>query len=172
MVTDEVNVLLKELSDRMRRLLRSAEYCMGQLNDEHVWYRAHPCDNAIGNLVLHLVGNLRQWVLGGIDGQPDTRNRAAEFSATQGKSKDELTRILRETIEESCRVIESLPTERITEARHIQDTDTTVAYALVMAVSHLGVHVGQVQFIAKGLLQEAYKESWTPPQNTGQKGSG
>jgi hypothetical protein len=160
---DEANVLLKEISDRMRRLLRTVEQCMGQLDDGHIWYRAHPRDNAIGNLILHIVGSLRQWVLGGIGGQPDTRNRPAEFSTLQSKSKDELAKILRETIEECCSVIESLPTVRIIEPKRIQDTDTTIAYALVGAVSHLSIHVGQMQFIAKSLLQDAYNEFWTAP---------
>ena len=117
--------------------------------------RAHPRDNAIANLILHVAGSLRQWVLGGIGGQLDTRNRPAEFSATQGKSKDELIRILRETIEDSCHVIESLPTARITEAKHVQDTDTTIAYALVGAVSHLSVHVGQMQFYCQELASRS-----------------
>jgi len=162
--TDPANALVKEISDRMRRLLRGAERCLGQLDDEQVWYRAHPRDNAIGNLILHIVGSLRRWVLGGIDGQSDTSDRSAEFSSSQGKSCDELAKILRETVERCCRVIESLPIERITEAKRIQDTDTTIASALVGAASHLAVHVGQIQFIAKSLLQDAYMESWTPPK--------
>ena len=150
--------LVREISNRMRRLLGNAEQCLGQLDEGHVWYRAHPRDNAIGNLILHIVGSF-QGVLGGIDGKPVARNRSAEFSATQGKSKDELTSILRETIEELCRVIESVPAARISEAIRIQDIETTIAYILVGAVSHLSLHVGQMQFIAKSLLQETYKES-------------
>lgn len=142
----------------MRRVLGNAEQCLGQLNEGHVWYRAHPRDNSIGNLILHIVGSFRG-VLAMIDGQPVSRNRSAEFSATQGKSKDELTSILHETIEEFCGVIESVPSTRISEARRIQDFETTMANVLVGAVSHLSVHVGQMQFIAKSLLQDVYKES-------------
>ena len=82
----------------------------------------------------------------------------------QGLSKAELTKMLKDTVEESCRVIDSLPAARIPEARHIQDTDTTIAYALVMAVSHLGLHVGQIQFIAKSILKERYQVAWAPPE--------
>ncbi|MGO9309399.1 MAG: DUF1572 family protein [Spirochaetia bacterium] len=150
--------LVREISNRMRRVLGNAEQCLGQLEEGQVWYRAHPRDNAIGNLILHIAGSFRA-VHGLIDGQPVSRNRAAEFSATQGKSKDELTSILHETIEEFCRVIESVPSTRISEVKRIQDFETTMANILVGAVSHLSVHVGQMQFIAKSLLQEAYKES-------------
>jgi uncharacterized damage-inducible protein DinB len=131
---------------------------LGTADEGQVWYRAHPRDNAVGNLILHIVGSF-QAVLGLIDGQPVSRNRSAEFSATQGKSKDELTRILHETIEEFCRVIESVPSTSTSEVRRIHDFETTMANVLVGAVSHLSVHVGQMQFIAKSLLQEAYKES-------------
>jgi hypothetical protein len=148
----------------MRALLERAEQCIDQLEDSQLWYRGQPGDNAIGNLILHLVGNLRQWVLSGIDGQPDNRDRPAEFGARSGKSKAELVGLLREVIEESCRVIDRLSPERILESKHIQGTDTTIAYALVMAVSHLGLHVGQMQFIAKTLLKEKYQVAWIPPE--------
>jgi hypothetical protein len=147
----------------MKLLLQSAENCMSQLQEAHVWYRAHPRDNSIGNLVLHVVGNLRQWILGGIDGRSEARDRAAEFSTSKGQSKDELARLVHETVQDCCHVIESLPIGRITEARRIQDADTTIAYALVMVVSHLAVHVGQIQFMTRSLLQEAYRETWTTP---------
>ena len=155
---DATDLLVGEISSRMRRVLGNGEQCLGQLDEGQVWYRAHPRDNAIGNLILHIVGSF-QAVLGLIGDQPVSRNRSAEFSATQGKSKDELTRILHETIEEFCRVIESAPSTRISEVRRIHGFETTMANVLVGAVSHLSVHVGQMQFIAKSLLQEAYKES-------------
>lgn len=116
----------------------------------------------MGNLVLHLAGNLRQWILGGVGGVPDTRDRPAEFSAAAGLSKGELARLLKEAVEQSCRVIEAMPAERVTEQKVIQGEKVTLAYALVMAVSHLGLHVGQMQYIAKMLLSDAYRESGTP----------
>src|SRR5208282_2022671 len=123
---DATDLLVGEISSRMRRVLGNGEQCLGQLDEGQVWYRAHPRDNAIGNLILHIVGSF-QAVLGLIGDQPVSRNRSAEFSATQGKSKDELTRMLHETIEEFCRVIESVPSTRISETRRIQDFETTMA---------------------------------------------
>jgi hypothetical protein len=162
--TDAANALVREISGRMKELLGRAELAIAQLDDSQVWYRSNPTDNAIGNLVLHLVGNLRQWILGGLGEQPDTRDRATEFNTTAGLSAAMLTEMLRGTIEECRKTIESFPVKRITETRRIQDTDTTVAYALVMAVSHLGLHVGQIQFIAKSILKDRYQVAWTPPE--------
>jgi len=162
--TDAAVAIVREVSNRMRALLERTEQAIGQLEDSQLWYRNHPTDNSIGNLVLHLVGNLRQWILSGIKNLPDTRDRPLEFSTQQGISKIDLLKMLRGTIEESCRAIDALPTSRITESKLIQDTDTTIAYALVMAVSHLGLHVGQIQFIAKGILKERFQTAWTPPE--------
>jgi hypothetical protein len=162
--SDAASVLLREISNRMQQLSGRAELAMAQLDDSHMWYRSNPGDNAIGNLVLHLVGNLRQWILGGLAGQPDTRDRDSEFKTTAALSAVRLTEMLRATVEECRKTIESFPVGRITEARRIQETDTTVAYALVMAVSHLGLHVGQIQFIAKAILKDSYKVAWIPPE--------
>jgi Protein of unknown function (DUF1572) len=159
---NSAEAVVKEIANRMKDLLERAELAIKQLDDAQVWYRRDPTDNAIGNLVLHLVGNLRQWILGGLADHADTRDRPVEFSTQSGLSKAELMHMLRDTVEASCHTIRNLETERITEPRRIQDTDTTIAYAIVMAVSHLGVHVGQIQFITKSLLNDRYQVAWTP----------
>ena len=71
---EATRLLLRETSRRMRTWLERALACIDQLTDEQLWYRPNPSSNAIGNLVLHLVGNLRQWILGGIGDVPDTRD--------------------------------------------------------------------------------------------------
>ena len=65
--------------------------------------------NAIGNLVLHLVGNLKQWIIAANDSHPDTRDRPAEFNAESGYSKLLLIDLLKETVEGACRTIEAMP---------------------------------------------------------------
>jgi hypothetical protein len=155
-------LLISEIVSRMKTWLDRGIRCIDQLDETQLWYRPNRKSNAIGNLVLHLVGNLRQWILGGIDNQADTRDRPAEFSAKSGYSKAQLRDLLKETVEQCCTVIEEMPLSRILEKKTIQGIDTTIGAALVMAVSHLGLHVGQIQYIGKMLLSEAYVESWTP----------
>lgn len=158
------SLLVAEIAARMRVWLDSAELCIDQLDEVHIWYRPNPSSNAIGNLVLHLVGNLRQWILAGIANQPDTRDRPAEFSAASGHTKSELIGLLHDVVEQCCDVIEEMPTNRIMERKRIQGEDVTIAYALVMAVSHLGLHVGQIQYTGKMLLSDRYEESWKPKE--------
>src|SRR5436305_10213686 len=81
------------------------KHCLGQLNDEQVWRRSQPSLNSIGNLVLHLCGNLRQWVVAGVGGASDVRNRPAEFAERGPVPKEELTRSLEAVVEEARRVL-------------------------------------------------------------------
>ena len=159
---DGTRLLVSEIAARMRLLLERAQLCLDQLDDSQAWYRPNPESNAVGNLVLHLVGNLRQWILGGIGGVPDARDRPAEFAATTGLTTSALKALLSAAVEDSCRTIEGMPLARVTERKVIQGEDTTISYALVMAVSHLGLHVGQMQYVAKMLLGSGYRVSWVP----------
>jgi hypothetical protein len=160
--TMATHLMLTEIVARMRIWLDRAIHCVDQLSDVQVWYRPNDESNAIGNLVLHLVGNLKQWIIDAIGNLPDTRDRPAEFNAESGYSKMILINLLKQTVESACKTIEAMPPMRVTEAKRIQGMDVTLANAVVMAVSHLGLHVGQIQYIGKMLLSDAYVGSSEP----------
>ena len=84
---------------RLNELVPRIETCLGKLTPEQVWARGGENENAIGNLVLHLCGNLRQWIIAGVGGRPDTRDRDAEFAAHGGTTTPELGARLRETVD-------------------------------------------------------------------------
>ena len=156
---ETTRLMVSEIAARIRVGLDQALLCIDQLEESHIWYRPNPSSNAIGNLILHLVGNLRQWILGGIGGQPDTRDRPAEFSATLGHTKNELRTLLKEVVEECCKIIENMPANRVLENKVIQGEEVTIARALVNVLSHFGPHVGQMQYITKMLLSDTYRGS-------------
>lgn len=83
--------------------LERIKHCLGQLTDGQVWHRSQPGLNSIGNLTLHLCGNLRQWVVAGLGGAPDVRNRPAEFAERGPVPKDELLRNLEAVVGEAKR---------------------------------------------------------------------
>jgi hypothetical protein len=155
---DAVSALIMAITARMELYIENAELCLAQLDESHIWFRAQPRNNAIGNLILHIVGNLDQ-IVSRVEGKPDVRNRQKEFSTVGGQSKAFMIQTMKRSVTECCRVMQSLPLSRYSDPYRICGKDTTVAYALVMAVSHFSLHLGQIQFIAKSILQDEYREA-------------
>ena len=136
----------------MRRLelsLSRIEACLGKLTEEQVWARGSENENAIGNLVLHLAGNVRQWIVAGVGGAIDTRQRDGEFSARGGSSIPELQERLRGTVGEAAAVIAAVAPERLAERVTIQKYDVSVLEAIYHVVEHFSLHTGQIVFATK-----------------------
>src|SRR5688572_6709918 len=93
-VTTEAN---KELTAALVKI----KHCLGQLNEEQVWWRPSESMNSVGNLMLHLAGNLRQWIVSGIGGANDTRNRPGEFAERGPIAKAELLRRLEQAVSDA-----------------------------------------------------------------------
>ena len=133
----------------------SINRCLSKLSDEQMWSRGADHENSIANLLLHLEGNVRQWFLHGIDGQPDVRKRDDEFTLSQSKGCDEVRRCFAETLAESRRVIAALPPERLMETIDPQPTGgwgpMTILQAIYRIVGHLQLHTGQIILLTKQL---------------------
>jgi uncharacterized damage-inducible protein DinB len=131
------------------------EDCLGRLSAEQVWTRNSDNQNAVGNIVLHLCGNVRQWILCGVGGQTDMRDRDSEFAARGGVQPSELAAKLKSTVAEAAEVIRNCPVERLMENKTIQDVyDTTIMEAIYHVVEHFGQHTGQIIFATKLLTSE------------------
>jgi uncharacterized damage-inducible protein DinB len=139
---------------RLRQNLERLDKCLARLTDDQIWCREHESENALGNLLLHLAGNVRQWILCGVGELPDTRDRDSEFNARSGPKKADLLALLRATVEEACGVIEPLTAERLAADVHIQKYDVTVLEAIYHVVEHFAMHTGQVIFATKLLTGE------------------
>ncbi len=123
--------------------------CLKKLSDEQIWERQGPYENAVGNLVLHLCGNARQWVIHGVGGVPDVRVRDEEFSADGGMSGAELIVLFEATIDEAKAVIAAVPAERMTERIHPQGRNVSAMEAIYQVVGHVQMHVGQIILLTK-----------------------
>jgi uncharacterized damage-inducible protein DinB len=119
------------------------------LDETSIWKRENQESNSIGNLLLHLAGNIRQWIVGGIGGQPCDRDRAAEFSATSGYTKRELLSGLASSVTDADRVLANVTEEDLNRHVTIQGRDTTVLAAIYHVVEHFSMHTGQVIMLAK-----------------------
>jgi uncharacterized damage-inducible protein DinB len=127
------------------------------LSDEQVWWRPNEASNSIGNLILHLCGNARQWILAGVAGQPDTRRRADEFSRRDPMARDHLLRLLETTIADVDRQLAALDAEVTSEGSDAplqrvcvpQGFAQNVLDAVYHVVEHFSYHTGQVVMLAK-----------------------
>ena len=134
---------------KLEQLTASIEACLGTLDEEQVWARGSDNENAIGNLVLHICGNMWQWIVSAVGGRPDTRDRDREFNTGGGIPIPELIRRLRETVAEAVEVIGSATAEGLVERRVIQQYDVSVLEAIYHVVEHCSMHTGQIIFATK-----------------------
>ena len=145
---------LNYAADKLTQLAGRVETCLGKLRADQIWTRGAENQNAVGNLVLHLSGNVRQWILSGVGGAPDVRVRDQEFSARGGMEAEVLGRLLRETIEGAVAILRSLPPARLGERTTIQGHDVTVLEAIFQVVEHFSGHTAQIIFITKMVTGE------------------
>jgi uncharacterized damage-inducible protein DinB len=138
-------------SRRLDQLAGRIESCLGMLNEEQVWMRGSQNENAIGNLALHLCGNLRQWIVSGVGGAADVRERDREFSAAGGVAIPELRERLRRAVDEALAVFGGVTAERLSQRVTIQKYEVTVLEAIYHVVEHFAMHTGQIIFATKML---------------------
>jgi uncharacterized damage-inducible protein DinB len=152
---DSTDRLFLDYSARkLRQMTGRIEDCLSRLSDEQIWARGTESENAIGNLVLHLGGNIRQWIVSAVGDRPDNRQRDAEFAARAGLGPAELAAHLRSVIDEATATIEALPPESLTRRLKIQSYDVTALEAIYHAVEHFSGHTGQIIYATKLLLGE------------------
>ncbi|MDQ3920015.1 MAG: DUF1572 domain-containing protein [Acidobacteriota bacterium] len=131
--------------------LPKIERCVERLTDEQVWWRAGGRSNSVGNLLLHLAGNVRQWVVCGLGGAQDTRERQREFDERERVPRERLLSALRATLAEADGVLERLDASKLLEGRRIQGLEVTALAALFHAVEHFSTHTGQIILLTKQL---------------------
>jgi uncharacterized damage-inducible protein DinB len=147
---NEIGILfLSASSAKLEQMTGFVTKCLARLSDEQVWARGGEHENAIGNLILHLCGNMRQWIMHGVGGAPDVRVRDKEFSAADGLSAGELAHLFEKTIAEARGVIDSLPPEKLAERTTPQGRDVSKLEAIYQVVGHVQQHTGQIILLTK-----------------------
>ncbi|MEP6493312.1 MAG: DUF1572 family protein [bacterium] len=114
-----------------------------------LWWRANEQSNSVGNLLMHLTGNLREWVVGGVAGAPSLRDRNGEFAARSGPGGEELLASLEKTLDDVDDVLAKLGPADLSSMRTIQGRAITVLEAVYHVVEHFSLHLGQIILIAK-----------------------
>ena len=131
--------------------LPKIERCLELLSDEQIWWRANSESNSIGNLILHLSGNARQWIVCGLGTSTDARDRDAEFAQREVISRNELLRQLRQTIAEVDETLAQFDPHALLDVRSIQGLDVSALEAILHVVEHFSMHTGQIILLTKVL---------------------
>jgi len=125
--------------------------CVAPLTDEQVWWRPNEASNSIGNLILHLSGNVGQWLVDSFNKDEDNRNRPAEFAAKDGASAAELLAKLGATLDRGAAVLDRLTVEELLAPYEIQGYHVHGLDAIYQVVEHFGLHYGQIAYITKSI---------------------
>lgn len=143
--------------DKSRRLIASdyvpkIERCLDDLTDVDIWWRPNEASNSIGNLVLHLCGNVTMWIVGGVGALPFERHRQQEFDERGNIPASELKSRLRGVVEQADKVLSAVGPDDLLSRRQIQGYDVTVLEAIYHVVEHFGMHTGQIIVLSKARL--------------------
>ena len=131
--------------------LPKIERCLERLTDDQIWWRPNEESNSIGNLILHLCGNARQWIVSGVGSQPSDRDRDAEFERRDPIARDELLTLLRSTLTDVEQTLRTLDPSTVLEPRTIQGHDVDILEAIFHLTEHFSMHTGQIIMLTKML---------------------
>ena len=129
--------------------LPKIEAAVAQLSDDEIWWRPNPSSNAIGHLLLHLAGNVRQWIVSGLGGTPASRQRHLEFAPEDTPAKANLLADLSHAVAEADAVLAGLDLATLETRVEIQGFNVMRFGVLYHAVEHFAMHTGQIIWIAK-----------------------
>ena len=141
---------------------RNINHCFDQLGTDDLWWTPRAGCNPIGVIIQHLRGNLRQWAISGIGGEPDVRDRPTEFRVSGRVDKADLQAQFNRMLDRVAEVYSTLDAAEILDGKRIQGFDTTVLDAIYDTMCHLKLHTGQVLYLTRMRLGAAYRESWSP----------
>lgn len=158
---------LDEADQYFEEYLRKIRECVALLSEDQVWWRPNEAFNSVGNLLLHLRGNLSQWVLAALGGQPFERHRAEEFRARGGAGKAALLAGLDGVVRATRAVIAALDSAALEQRHLVQGCDTDGLGVVFHVVEHMSYHTGQIVATTKQLTgPEAGLEFY--PQHSGE----
>jgi len=147
-------IFLRYSIDKLDQFTRRIDDCLERLSYEEIWRRGSDNENAVGNLVLHLCGNVSQWIGAGVAGKPDIRVRDREFQARGDIPADDLRERLESSLAEAIDIVRGLRSERLAETIEMQGYRLTVLEAIFHVVEHFAQHTGQILYATKLMTHE------------------
>ncbi|MFK7978993.1 MAG: DinB family protein [Saprospiraceae bacterium] len=125
--------------------------CLAELTEEQIWYRPNNASNSVGNLVLHLHGNVRQWVVAGLGKNKDVRERQLEFNEQGPVPTNKMLADMDRLMVEVNTILDKMTSDDLLEVRNVQGFQESGLSILVHITEHFSYHVGQMTYIVKML---------------------
>lgn len=155
-MTDQETKIATLFLEYSRRKLLEQDWprlrgCVEWLSDEQIWWRPNPASNSIGNLILHLDGNIHQWLVDSFHQRENHRDRLAEFTLSGWMPTTALLARLGATLQEASEVLALLNENDLAASFEIQGNTVTGLEAIYKAVEHFAMHYGQILYIVKSL---------------------
>lgn len=139
------------VSRKLAQDLEQIRRCAGLLSDEQLWSRTNAHCNSVGNLLLHLAGNVRQWIVAGLGGAAFERDRPAEFAERGPLPRERTLGGLERTVAEAVAVIQRIEPAEMSRTHTIQGYTVTALAAVFHAAEHFSFHTGQIVHMTKAL---------------------
>lgn len=147
------DTLLSEFKEhsiyRIERNTPRIATCLEQLTEDEIWQRPNDSSNSVGNLILHICGNMTQYITSSIGGVEDKRERDKEFSATGGITKAELLSKLETTVHDAAQVIKEASIDELLRIRSVQGFSYSGIGNIIHVTEHYSYHTGQIAFWTK-----------------------
>lgn len=145
-----INIIKSEFNRRIiQEGLSRIERCLTELTEEQVWHKQNSNTNSMGNIILHLCGNVNQYINSGIGNFRDERNRPLEFLLSSRIGKDALIEKITAVVTNAQSIVDDLQAQSLTENRTVQGFDETVLSIIIHVIEHFSYHVGQITFYTK-----------------------
>jgi len=142
---DFISNALFRLDESMRMITTSLQF----LDETTIWKKPNSASNSVGNIMVHLCGNISQYILSGLAGQEDTRNRDQEFLISGGFNKTALQDKLQKVIEAAKEVIQNSTPEQLLKQYTVQGFQLSGMGIVIHVVEHLSYHTGQLAYCTK-----------------------
>lgn len=152
--------------EKSRSLLASdyvpkIDRCLDLLTEDDIWWRPNEASNSIGNLILHLCGNVTMWIVGGVGKLPFERHRQLEFDERRQIPSAELRSRLKSVVAQADAVLQEVDASELLSRRQIQGYDVNVLEAIYHVVEHFSMHTGQIILLSKARVGQDLK-LWEP----------
>jgi len=148
-MADTTALFVQASRQALAKWIERVDRCLATLAPKQIWWRGQDNSNAIGNLLLHLAGNVRQWIVSGVGGVPDVRDRDAEFACREPLAASELRARLAAAVRDADAVLARLTEADLHQTRRIQVYDMTVLEAVHHVTEHFALHCGQILYATK-----------------------